>query len=116
MVRIGRIVAQQFGQHGSPGLVHGGSQSGLDRLQIAAAVVGGAPEKPSAATDLLRGQLLVGWPAPVFFLGRLLGQFHGPQAADFSIDIDQLAGQGLELTELSDLSSALRTAAGEGRF
>jgi hypothetical protein len=43
----------------------------------------------------------------VFFLGRLHGLLHGPQAADLPIDIDQLARQALEPTELSDLTFRL---------
>jgi hypothetical protein len=39
VVRIGRIVLQQLCERGSPGLVHGGSQSSLDRFQIEPAVV-----------------------------------------------------------------------------
>src|ERR1035441_3620741 len=67
----------------------------------------GAPEKSSAETGLLRGRSLVGWPAKFFFLGCLLGLFHGPQTADLSIDIDQLASQGLELAELRNLTFRL---------
>src|ERR1700685_276281 len=63
-----------------------------------------APERRSAGTDLLRGQLPVGWPALFFFLGRLDGLLHGPHAADITIDIDQVARQGLELTKLGDLT------------
>jgi hypothetical protein len=40
----------------------------------------------------------------VFFLGRLRGLLHRPQAADLAIDIDQLARQDLEPTELSDFT------------
>ncbi len=40
----------------------------------------------------------------VFFLGRLDGLHHGPHAADITIDIDQVARQGLELTKLGDLT------------
>src|ERR1019366_7577280 len=37
VVLIRRIIAQQLRQRGSSGLVHGGSHSGLDRIQIVAA-------------------------------------------------------------------------------
>lgn len=40
----------------------------------------------------------------VFFLGRRLGLFGGPQTADLSIDVDQLTGQRLELAEFGDLA------------
>jgi hypothetical protein len=39
VVRIRQIVSQQLCQCGSPGLVHGGSQSGLDRFQIEPAII-----------------------------------------------------------------------------
>jgi hypothetical protein len=74
----------------------------------------GAPGKSGAATGLLRGRFLGGWLAPFFFLGRLFGFFHWPQTADFSIDIDQLASQGLELTKLSDLTFRLTDACQRG--
>ena len=76
----------------------------------------GAPEKQCAGSGLLRGQLLVGWPAPFFFLGRLLGLLDGPQAADLSIDLDQLARQGLELTELSDFIFRLTDGSRRGQI
>ncbi len=40
----------------------------------------------------------------VFFLDRLFGLFHGPQAANLAIDSDQLACQGLELAELRNFT------------
>ena len=39
VVRIGRIVSQQLRQRGSSGLVHGGSQCGLDGFHVEPAVV-----------------------------------------------------------------------------
>ena len=50
-----------------------------------------------------------------FFLGRLLGLLDGPQAADLAIDIDQLAGQGLELAELSDFTFRLTDGGQRGQ-
>jgi hypothetical protein len=38
VVRIWWIVSQQLGQRGSPGLMHGGSQSGFHRFQVESAV------------------------------------------------------------------------------
>src|SRR5258708_27765367 len=76
----------------------------------------GAPEKQSVRTDLLRGQLLFRSPARVFFLGRLLGLLQGPQAADLTIDIDQLAGQCLELAELSDFTFRLTDGCQRGQI
>jgi hypothetical protein len=67
----------------------------------------GVPEKQYAGAGLLHERFLVGLPASFFFLCRWLGLFHGPQTADLAIDIDQLASQGLKLTELSDLTFRL---------
>ena len=39
MVRIRRIVAEKLGQRAGPSLMHGGSQSAFDRLQIESSAV-----------------------------------------------------------------------------
>jgi hypothetical protein len=106
-IRIRRIVSQQLRQRGSPGLVHGGSQGGLDRFQIERDTIAALLKNNPQEAVYFAGNFLVGWPAPFFFLGRLLSLLDGPQAADLSIHIDQLARQGLELTELSDLTFRL---------
>ena len=51
-----------------------------------------------------------------FFLGRLLGALNGPQAADLSIDIDELARQGLELAELGDFAFGLAEGCRRGQI
>jgi hypothetical protein len=86
--------------------VHGGSQSGLHRFQIEPAMIASLLKNNAQETGLLPGQLL-GLPAPFFSLGRLLSLLHGPQAADLSINVDQLARQGLELAELNDFTFRL---------
>ena len=60
--------------------------------------------------------MLVGSPAPFFFLGGLRGLLDGPQAADLPIHIDQLAGESLKLTELSDLTFRLTDGCRSGQI
>jgi hypothetical protein len=58
VVRIWRIVSQQLCQRASPGLMQGGPQSGLDRLQI----------EPTVVVALLKNNPQ----EPVYFAGDFL--------------------------------------------
>jgi hypothetical protein len=62
----------------------------------------GAPGKSHARVGLLRARLPGGWLRPSSFLRRQ-GLFDRTQAADLSIHVDQLAGQGLKSAEFGDL-------------
>ena len=65
MVGIRRIVSQQLGQRGSPGLVHGGAQSDFDRFQV----------EPAVAAALLKNNVQKSFYFAGDFLLDRLGRF-----------------------------------------
>src|ERR1022692_2482608 len=116
VVLIRRIIAQQLRQRGSSGLVHGGSHSGLDRIQIVAAA--GAvllknhpKEAVYFAGDLLLDRLrrFFSWAVcSVCSTGRVR-QILRLTSINSPVKVWNLRNSAISL-------SALRTAAGEGRF
>ncbi len=59
VIRIRRLVSQQLRQRGSPGLMHSGSQSGLDCFQIESAVAAALLENNAQKTVYFAGDFLL---------------------------------------------------------
>jgi hypothetical protein len=59
VIGIRRIVSQQLGQRGSPGLMQGGSQSGFDRFQVESAVVVALLENNAQKSVYFAGDFLL---------------------------------------------------------
>jgi hypothetical protein len=115
-IRIRRIVSQQLRQRGSPGLVHGGSQGGLDRFQIErdtiAALLKNNPQEAVyfAGNFLLDGlRRFFSWAVcSVCSTGRKRQIFRFT-STNSPVRVWNLRNSAISL-------SALPTAAGDGRF
>jgi hypothetical protein len=116
VVLIRRIILQQLGERGSPGPVHGGSQSGLDRFQIEPAMVTSLlksnPQEPVYFTDDFLPDCL----RRFFSWAVCWGSFTGRKRQIFRLTSTNSPVRVWNLRNVAISLSALRTAAGEGRF